>query len=143
MSPQARRVLSLLQEMHRLGTTVVVATHSEGLVGRTPRPGAAAGRGPAGRAWLSPDLRRSRGRDPLGLRRALSDRLLPALVAAMALLAALALAGARGAAELTARWEGGAATAMTVQLPPPPRPAAGWTAPWRRWRRCRRSPRRG
>lgn len=64
-----------------------------------------------------PRLRRSRGRDPLGLRRALSDRLLPALVAAMALLAALALAGSRGAAELTARWEGGAATAMTVQLP--------------------------
>jgi cell division transport system permease protein len=66
----------------------------------------------------TPRLRRSRGRDPLGLRRALSDRLLPALVAAMALLAALALAGARGAAELTARWEAGAAAAMTVQLPP-------------------------
>ena len=64
-----------------------------------------------------PRLRRSRGRDPLGLRRALSDRLLPALVAAMALLAALALAGAHGATELTARWEGGAAAAMTVQLP--------------------------
>jgi cell division transport system permease protein len=63
-------------------------------------------------------VRRSRGRDPLGLRRVLSDRLLPALVAAMALLAALAIAGARGAADLTARWEGGAATAMTVQLPP-------------------------
>ena len=62
-------------------------------------------------------LRRSRGRDPLGLRRVLSDRLLPALVAAMALLAALTLAGARGAADLTARWEGGAATALTVQLP--------------------------
>ncbi len=64
-----------------------------------------------------PRLRRSRGRDPLGLRRARSVRLLPALVAAMALLAALALAGSRGAAELTARWEGGAAAAMTVQLP--------------------------
>jgi cell division transport system permease protein len=62
-------------------------------------------------------LRRSRGRDPLGLRRVLSDRLLPALVAAMALLAALTLAGARGAADLVARWEGGAATALTVQLP--------------------------
>src|SRR4051812_26861701 len=65
-----------------------------------------------------PRLRRSRGRDPLGLRRALSDRLLPALVAAMALLAALALAGAQGAAELTARWEAGAAAAVTVQMPP-------------------------
>lgn len=63
-------------------------------------------------------LRRSRGRDPLGLRRVMSDRLLPALVAAMALLAALAIAGARGAADLTARWETGAATAMTLQLPP-------------------------
>jgi cell division transport system permease protein len=62
-------------------------------------------------------VRRSRGRDPLGLRRALSDRLLPALVAAMALLAALTLAGARGAADLAGRWEGGAATALTVQMP--------------------------
>jgi cell division transport system permease protein len=62
-------------------------------------------------------LRRSRGRDPLGLRRALADRLLPALVAAMALLGALGLAGARGAADLSARWQGGAAAAMTVQLP--------------------------
>jgi cell division transport system permease protein len=62
-------------------------------------------------------LRRSRGRDPLGLRRALSDRLLPTLVAAMALLGALALAGSRGAADLAARWQTGAAAAMTVQLP--------------------------
>ena len=36
--PQARRVLSLLQEMHRLGTTVVVATHAESLVGEYPAP---------------------------------------------------------------------------------------------------------
>ncbi|MCO6418262.1 cell division protein FtsX [Siccirubricoccus sp. KC 17139] len=62
-------------------------------------------------------LRRPRGRDPLGLRRALSARLLSGLVAAMALLAALAIAGAGGAAGLAARWEGGAAAAMTVQLP--------------------------
>ena len=62
-------------------------------------------------------LRRSRGRDPLGLRRALSDRLLPALVAAMALLGALTLGGARGAADLAARWQGSAAAAITVQLP--------------------------
>ncbi len=62
-------------------------------------------------------LRRSRGRDPLGLRRALSDRLLPALVAAMALLGAMALGGAQGAADLAARWQGSAAAAMTVQLP--------------------------
>ena len=34
----ARRVLALLQEMHRLGTTVVVATHSESLVAEYPAP---------------------------------------------------------------------------------------------------------
>ncbi|WP_252954890.1 cell division ATP-binding protein FtsE [Siccirubricoccus soli] len=35
---QARRVLALLQEMHRLGTTVVVATHAESLVEAFPAP---------------------------------------------------------------------------------------------------------
>ncbi|WP_199726492.1 cell division protein FtsX [Teichococcus wenyumeiae] len=64
-------------------------------------------------------VRRTRyARDPLGLKRALSDRLLPGLVAAMALLAALALAGSRGAEALRHRWEAGAAAAVTVQLPP-------------------------
>jgi len=62
--------------------------------------------------------RRRYSRDPLGLRRALADRLLPGLVAAMALLAALAIAGSRGAAELAGRWRAGAAAAVTVQLPP-------------------------
>jgi len=36
--PQARRVLALLREMHRLGTTVVVATHAEALVEEYPAP---------------------------------------------------------------------------------------------------------
>ena len=35
---QARRLLALLAEMNRLGTTVVVATHDEELVGRFPAP---------------------------------------------------------------------------------------------------------
>jgi len=35
---QARRVLSLLQEMHRMGTTVVVATHSDSLMTAYPGP---------------------------------------------------------------------------------------------------------
>lgn len=35
---QARRVLSLLRELHRLGTTVVVATHSEELPEEYPAP---------------------------------------------------------------------------------------------------------
>jgi cell division transport system permease protein len=52
-----------------------------------------------------PALRGLRGRDPLGLRRAFADRLLPALVGAMALLAALALAGAHGAGSLADRWQ--------------------------------------
>lgn len=63
--------------------------------------------------------RRRRSRDPLGLRRALSGRLLPGLVAAMSLLAALALAGAHGAAALAQRWQSGAAAAVTVQVPRP------------------------
>jgi cell division transport system ATP-binding protein len=37
-SRQARRLLALLQEMNRLGTTVVVASHDEALVGRFPAP---------------------------------------------------------------------------------------------------------
>ena len=36
--PQARRLLALLAEMNRLGTTVVVATHSDDLVERYPAP---------------------------------------------------------------------------------------------------------
>lgn len=60
---------------------------------------------------------RRTSRDPLGLRRALSSRLLPGLVAAMTLLAALALGGARGAATLGDRWQSGAAAAVTVQIP--------------------------
>jgi len=58
-------------------------------------------------------------RDPLGLRRALADRLLPGLVAAMALLAALALAGRAGADALGERWRSGAQAAVTVQIPDP------------------------
>lgn len=65
-----------------------------------------------------PRLRHLRGRDPLGLRRALSDRLLPALVGAMALLAALGLAGAEGAGRLAERWQAGAAGQLLLQLPP-------------------------
>jgi cell division transport system permease protein len=63
-----------------------------------------------------PRLRQPRGRDPLGLRRGLADRLLPPMAACMALLAALALAGADAAARFAARWQGGAA-AVLVQLP--------------------------
>jgi len=62
---------------------------------------------------------RPRGSDDLGLRRALSDRLLPLLVAAMVFLAALAMAGAIAAAGLAAHWRGGAASLLTVQVPQP------------------------
>ena len=57
--------------------------------------------------------------DDLGLRRALSDRLLPALVAAMTFLAALTLAGAVAAAALAEHWQSGAAAVLTVQVPQP------------------------
>nr|WP_043453305.1 FtsX-like permease family protein [Granulibacter bethesdensis] len=57
--------------------------------------------------------------DDLGLRRALSDRLLPLLVAAMAFLAALAFAGYVAADALGRHWQEGAAASMTVQVPRP------------------------
>jgi cell division transport system permease protein len=67
---------------------------------------------------------RPRGFDDLGLRRALGDRVLPLLVAAMTFLAALALAGSAGAAALAWHWRDGAASALTVQVPNPATPAA-------------------
>ncbi len=57
--------------------------------------------------------------DDLGLRRALSDRLLPSLVAAMAFLAALALAGTIAASALAQHWQEGAGSVLTVQVPQP------------------------
>ena len=63
--------------------------------------------------------KRRLARDPLGLRKALADRLLIGLVAAMALLAALALAGRSGANHLAERWREGAQAAVTVQIPQP------------------------
>jgi cell division transport system permease protein len=63
------------------------------------------------------------GFDELGLRRAISDRMLPFLVAAMAFLAALALAGWVGAAALALHWQQGAGSALTVQVPQPREPA--------------------
>jgi cell division transport system permease protein len=72
----------------------------------------------------SRQLLRPVGFDELGLRRALSDRMLPVLVAAMAILAAMALAGWVGAASLARHWQQGAGSALTVQVPQPTDPAA-------------------
>ena len=66
--------------------------------------------------------RRRVSRDPLGLRRALSGWLLPGLVGAMALLAALAIGGAEGTAALAERWQRGANAAVTVQVSEPDAP---------------------
>jgi len=68
---------------------------------------------------------RPSGADDLGLRRALSDRLLPLLVAAMTFLAALALASSMAAAGLAEHWHSGAASMLTVQVPSPEARAAG------------------
>jgi cell division transport system permease protein len=73
---------------------------------------------------MARSLRPSRA-DDLGLRRALSDRLLPLLVAAMIFLAALALAGAQAAAGLAQHWRIGASSMMTVQVPRPEAAASG------------------
>jgi cell division transport system permease protein len=62
---------------------------------------------------------RPAGFDELGLRRAMSDRMLPLLVAAMAFLAALAMAGWFGTAALARHWQEGAGAALTVQVPQP------------------------
>ncbi len=67
---------------------------------------------------------RPAGFDELGLRRAIADRILPFLVAAMAFLAALAVAGWVGAAALAQHWQQGAGSALTVQVPKPREPAA-------------------
>ncbi len=72
----------------------------------------------------SRQLLRPVGFDELGLRRALSDRMLPVLVAAMAILAAMALAGWVGAASLARHWQQGAGSALTVQVARPTEPAA-------------------
>lgn len=67
----------------------------------------------------TPALLRPARFDDLGLRRALSDRLLPSLVAAMAFLAALALAGTIAASALARHWQEGAGSVLTVQVPQP------------------------
>jgi cell division transport system permease protein len=54
----------------------------------------------------------------------MSDRMLPLLVAAMAFLAALALAGWFGTAALSRHWQQGAAASLTVQVPQPGDPSA-------------------
>lgn len=61
--------------------------------------------------------------DALGLRHAPGERILPLIVAAMAFLAALALAGAQGAADLGRHWQQGAAATLTIQVPRPGAPA--------------------
>lgn len=62
---------------------------------------------------------RPAGFDDLGLRRALGDRILPAMVAAMTFLAALALAAVVAASALAQHWQRGAGAAVTVQVPQP------------------------
>lgn len=68
--------------------------------------------------------------DGLGLRHAPGWGILPLIVAAMTFLAALAIAGAQGAAELGRHWQQGAASTLTVQVPRPGAvPNAPLTAP--------------
>jgi cell division transport system permease protein len=69
-------------------------------------------------------LRPLRGRDPLGLRRALADRLLPLLVAAMTMLAALAMGATLGAGAVASHWREAAAGPVTLHLPRGADPAA-------------------
>ncbi|MDE2318335.1 MAG: cell division protein FtsX [Rhodospirillales bacterium] len=68
-------------------------------------------------------MARRRG-DLLGLRAALSDRLLPVLVGAMSFLAALAVGGALACSTLAASWQGDTEAALTIQVPQPNDPDA-------------------
>ncbi len=70
-------------------------------------------------------LLRPAGFDELGLRRALVGWMLPFLVAAMTVLAALAIGGVMGAAALARHWQIGPAAVLTVQVPRPDQPAEG------------------
>ena len=71
-----------------------------------------------------PRARLARARaDNLGLRRALSGGVLPVLVGAMTFLAALAGAGAVGAAAIARHWQMAAGGALTAQIPQPDEPA--------------------
>lgn len=57
--------------------------------------------------------------DDLGVRRALAGWLLPVLVGAMAFLAALASSGFVAADSIARRWQAGAGTSLTIQVPHP------------------------
>jgi cell division transport system permease protein len=74
-------------------------------------------------------LLRPAGFDDLGMRRAFADRMLPVLVAAMAFLAALAIAGAFAAASLGAHWREGAGAEVTIQVPAAQVPAGSASSP--------------
>ncbi|MCE2564312.1 ABC transporter permease [Komagataeibacter sp. FNDCF1] len=69
-------------------------------------------------------MARRRYHDGLALRQALPGQFLPFLVAAMAFLAALALAGGIAAHGLSQRWTHGAGAVTTVQVPGPDDPAS-------------------
>lgn len=66
----------------------------------------------------------ARRSDPIGLGAAMGDRMLPALAAAVTLLAALALGAAVAAAALAERWRDAASEAVTVQVPDPAKEVA-------------------
>ena len=60
--------------------------------------------------------------DRIGLRGAMSDRLLPFVVAAMSFLAALALTGNFAAGQLAVHWLGGARKLLIIEVPDPGAP---------------------
>jgi cell division transport system permease protein len=68
-------------------------------------------------------VRRSRS-DELGLRRAVADRMVPFLIAALAFVASLAIAGWTGATVLAGYWDRGAGSLRIVQVPAPAEPDA-------------------
>lgn len=70
--------------------------------------------------------------DDLGVRRALADRLLPLLVAAMTFLAALAYSGFVATSAVAHHWQQGASASLTIQVPRPGDPVRAGNAQTRR-----------
>ena len=125
-----RGSIHLLRELHRLGSTVIIATHNQALVDRYPGPAMHAVPGNAGgnRVRMRVTPSGTAQFDELGLRRALADRMVPFLVAAMAFLAALAIAGWIGASVLIRHWETGAGSTLDGAGAAAGEPAAAATA---------------
>ena len=112
----AVRLLYLFEELNRMGTTVVIATHNEYLVNRFGIHNYISKVG----AWthaLPPAATDMAQRTDLPLSDDSTTRLVPWIVGVMAYLAALALAAALTLSNVAREWGDGLEGSLTVQIP--------------------------